>query len=222
MPDSKAQALLVSVQVGQIKPLGESQVASGFVKSPVLGPIEVSRIGLKGDAQADLKVHGGPDKAVYGYAMAHYQSWLTEMPSHENLLSPGGFGENLTLDGCNENEVCLGDIYRIGSTILQVSEPRQPCSKLVLRFDEPLMPKLMNHNSRCGWYYRVLEPGKLQAGDCVTLLERPSPNWSVARFYKLIVGRSKKKLEDMRELAKMPGLSEQWHIKAQAFLARQT
>lgn len=178
-----------SVQVGRVAPLGPEGVPSGFIKRPVTGPIAAATLGLAGDEQADLKVHGGRDKAVYGYAHDNYAAWLREYPQHAALLIPGAFGENLTLDGCDEASVFFGDVVRIGSAVLQITEPRQPCFKFALRFDDAAMARAMVKNGRCGWYYRVLTPGTLQAGDSISLLERPHPDWSLERVNRQIAQR---------------------------------
>lgn len=178
-----------SIQVGRAAPLGPDGVLSGFVKHPVAGPVTVGELGLTGDEQADLRVHGGPDKAVYGYAYLNYAAWRTQFPQYESKFVAGGLGENLTLEACDETQVCINDVVRIGSVTLQVSQPRQPCFKFALRFNDPSLPRAMMRNGFCGWYYRVLEPGRLEAGDAVLLQERPMPEWSVERVNRLIVQR---------------------------------
>jgi MOSC domain-containing protein YiiM len=184
-----ASGLVVSVQTGRAAPLGPEAVLSGFVKHAVLSPVDVTPTGIVGDQQADLRVHGGPEKAVYGYAASRYDAWLAAFPHHARLLRPGGFGENLTIAGCDETTVCLNDIVRIGSCLLQVSQPRQPCFKFALRFADEAMPRAMVRNGYCGWYYRVLRPGTLAATDTVTLEARPHPLWSVDRVNRRIVQR---------------------------------
>lgn len=184
-----AAGVVVSVQTGRAAPLGPDGVLSGFVKRPVFGSIEVDPTGLWGDEQADLRVHGGPDKAVYGYAESRYPAWRTAYPQHSALLMPGGFGENLTIAGWDENTVCLDDIVRVGSCLLQVSQPRQPCFKFALRFADVTMPQAMIRNGYCGWYYRVLQPGSLAAGDTLSLEDRPHPLWPIDRVNRQIVQR---------------------------------
>ena len=122
--------LIVSVQVGHVAPLGPKQVPSAFVKRPISGRVMVQRLGLAGDQQADLRVHGGPDKAVYCYPIEHYAKWLAELPSAEALLVPGGFGENLTTLGFDEDGVCIGDILRIGSVTAQDSTLESLCKRV--------------------------------------------------------------------------------------------
>jgi MOSC domain-containing protein YiiM len=178
-----------SVQVGRIAPLGPDGVMSGFVKKPVQGPVEVGPLGLAGDEQADLSVHGGPDKAVYACSLGNYAAWKAAFPQYEALLVPGGLGENLTIDGIAEDDVCIGDHVRIGTCVLQVSQPRQPCFKFALRFEDVAMPRAMVKNGMSGWYYRVLEPGSLKAGDELRLLKRPHHEWTIERPNRQIIQR---------------------------------
>jgi MOSC domain-containing protein YiiM len=194
---------LHSVQVGRIAPLGPEGVPSGFVKRPVPERVEVAGLGLAGDEQADLTVHGGPEKAVYGYALRHYPTWRTEHPEHGDILVPGAFGENLTIDGLAEDDICVGDVHRIGSALLQVCQPRQPCFKFALHFSDNRMPKAMVKSGRAGWYYRVLEPGDLGAGDEVHLVDRPQPAFRFSRLVA-IVNRGQATAEEIAALATMP------------------
>jgi len=180
---------VLSLQLGRAAPLGPKGVLSGFVKHPVLSRVEVTPTGLVGDEQADLRVHGGPEKAVYAYAASRYDAWRAAFPQHGARLVGGGFGENLTIAGWDETSVCLNDIVAIGTCLLQVSQPRQPCFKFALHFADEAMPRTMVRNGYCGWYYRVLRPGRLAAGNAVSLQERPHALWSVDRVNRRIVQR---------------------------------
>ena len=162
---------------------------SGFVKTVVHGPVMVRPLGIDGDQQVDLRVHGGPDKAVYAYAVRHYPEWRVQFPQHAGLLVPGGLGENLSVDACDETQVCINDIVSVGSVTLQVTQPRQPCFKFALRFDDVAMPRAMIHNGFSGWYYRVLEPGMLAAGAEIRLVERLNPAWPIERVNRQIIQR---------------------------------
>ncbi len=170
-------AVLTAVQAGRIAPLGPNAIPSAFVKRAVAGPVRVGRLGLEVDAQADRRVHGGPEKAVYAYPTAHYAAWTVEFPELASRFVPGGFGENLTIEGLCEADLCVGDVHAIGTVRLQVCQPRQPCFKLALNFQNSRLPKAMVRNGRSGWYYRVLTPGVLQTGDAIQLVERPLPDF---------------------------------------------
>ena len=178
-----------SVLTGSIRPLGARQVPSAIDKQAVNGPQAVHALGLAGDQQADRRVHGGIDKAVHCYAWSHYAWWQAHYPQQPLFGQPGAFGENLSLDGMTENDVCIGDVLQIGSARFAVSQGRQPCFKLNLRFAMSDMAAQVQDSLRAGWYLRVLQEGTLQAGDSVTLLERPHPNYSVATLLALIRDR---------------------------------
>ncbi len=177
---------VLSVQVGGIAPLGPDGVPSGFIKRPVDGPIRVGALNLEGDKQADLRVHGGPDKAVYAYAASRYPEWLSDFPEHRKNFVYGAFGENLTIGGMSEANIFAGDVHAIGSARLQVCQPRQPCFKFARRFDDKRMPRAMVKNGRSGWYYRVLEEGVLKAGDAVQLVDRPHPDLPFERLVEIV------------------------------------
>ena len=196
-------ARVQSIQTGRIAPLGPDGVPSGIVKRSVAGPVRVEPLGLVGDAQADLSVHGGPEKAVYGYAAAHYAAWREDYPEHADRFQPGGFGENLTLDGLDESLICVGDVHAIGGVRLQVCQPRQPCFKLGLRFADNRLLKAMIRSGRSGWYYRVLQTGVIQAGDRVTLDSRPRDAFAFERLVAIINHRSAT-VEEWARLAEMP------------------
>jgi MOSC domain-containing protein YiiM len=210
---------IASIHIGKITPLGREGVLSGFVKHAVVGPVRVTPAGILGDEQADPSVHGGPEKAVYGYATSHYAEWRREYPQHSPLLIPGGFGENLAIDGLSESDLCVGDIHGIGSARMQVCQPRQPCFKLALRFDDKHLPKAMIRNGRAGWYYRILEPGVISPGDRVEVLDRLNPTFPFTRLVELIT-RGKASTAELEQMRDMPGLAQDWQQRAAELLAR--
>jgi MOSC domain-containing protein YiiM len=219
MPETVNDPRIASIHVGKIAPLGSEGVLSGFVKHAVAGPVRVTLSGILGDEQADPSVHGGPEKAVYGYATSHYVAWRREYPQHSLLLVPGGFGENLAFDGLSESDLCVGDIHGIGSARMQVCQPRQPCFKLALRFDDKHLPKAMIRNGRAGWYYRVLEPGVINPGDRVEVLDRLNPTFPFTRLVELI-SRGKASTAELEQMRDMPGLAQDWQQRAAEMLAR--
>jgi MOSC domain-containing protein YiiM len=162
---------LLSVQVGRPRTVThrEREIRTAIFKDPVLLPVRARRLGLDGDAQADLRVHGGPDKAVYAYDAAGY-AYFRDLLGRG--LTWGEFGENLTVEGMPESEVRAGDVYRIRGALLQVTTPRSPCYKLAMRMEMPRFPKLFLESGRTGFYLRVLEEGELAAGDGIELVSR--------------------------------------------------
>jgi MOSC domain-containing protein YiiM len=162
---------ILTVQVGRPRSVRHRnrEVRTAIFKEPVLLPVRAHRLGLDGDAQADLRVHGGPDKAVYAYdagGYAHFRELLgRELPN-------GWLGENLTVEGMPESDVRIDDVYRAGTSVLQVTTPRSPCFKLAMRMEMPQFPRLFLESGRTGFYLRVLEEGQLAAGDAIELLSR--------------------------------------------------
>src|SRR5205807_2049773 len=147
-----------------------TRVQTGIFKEPVDGPVEVSKLNLFGDQQADLTVHGGAEKAVYAYPAEHYDYWRNELP--HSSFSWGAFGENLTTEGLREDALYIGDRLRIGSAILMVTQPRMPCYKLALKFERDDMIKRFLMSGRSGFYFSVIEPGEVTAGSKVETLNR--------------------------------------------------
>ena len=177
--------------VGQVEPLGhhpaKGEVTSGINKHIVDTGQFAGRNGFTTDAQADLDKHGGPDKAIHHYPFQHYDYWRTILgDQHPRLQQPGAIGENISSTVMDEDNVFLGDIYRIGEARVQVSQGRQPCWKLDIRFDHRGMSRAVQQTYLTGWYYRVLEPGMVSPGDPIILLERPCPRWSVRRTLSVL------------------------------------
>ena len=209
---------LLSLQVGRpaehVSELEDGQDAawvSGIWKSPVpVGErLRLDRINLDGDAQADLKNHGGPDKAVCCYAAEHYPAWRAALGKSEAEFPYGAFGENWTLDDMTEDTICIGDVYTIGTARVQVSQPRMPCWKLGRRWERPGLPLEVSGSGKTGYYLRVLEPGEVGAGDALTLVERPLPEWPVARVNAaMYVAKDDADLADA--LSRLPLLAEAW------------
>jgi MOSC domain-containing protein YiiM len=210
---------IASIHAGKVAPLGPEGVPSGFVKHEINRPVQISALGIRGDEQADLSVHGGTEKAVYGYALAHYEAWRADYPHHAAILVPGGFGENLCIAEMSEADLCVGDIHRIGSARLQVCQPRQPCFKLALRFEDKMMPKAMIRSGRAGWYYRVLAAGEIAPNDAVVIEERPNLDFPFARLVELgSLGTATR--QELERLKDMDGLASDWKAWAQDRLSR--
>lgn len=159
---------------------------SAIAKQAVAGPVPVAALGLADDEQGDLRVHGGPDKAVHHYALEHYAAWRTELGALPVLGAPPAFGENFSTTGVTESGICMGDQVRAGTCLLEVSQSRQPCWKLNVRFGVADMALRVQRSGRTGWYYRVLEPGEVRAGDALRLVARPHPEWPLSRVIRLL------------------------------------
>ena len=181
---------------------------TGIYKGPLDGRVQVGRTNLEGDGQADLQNHGGPHQAVYAYAREHYAWWAQQLERAD--LTPGHFGENLTICGLREDEVCIGDVWRVGDTLLQVSQPRIPCHKLAHRMGLPDFVRTFTQSERCGCYLRVLQTGKLGAGDRVTRVERETNPMSVRAIFRLRLLQPDDPVATDRA-CQLPGLSPEWH-----------
>ena len=176
---------LISINVGlprEVTWKGKT-VTTGIFKDPVSARVMVRLLNLDGDGQADLTVHGGLEKAVYAYPFEHYDYWRDELPDTE--LTPGIFGENLTVTGFKEEEINIGDRFQIGSVELMVTQPRLPCYKLGIRFGRPDMVKRFLASRRTGFYFRVLQEGEVVAGDTLELTSRDTNNITVADITQL-------------------------------------
>jgi MOSC domain-containing protein YiiM len=163
---------VISVNVGLPREVNWKgrKVLTGIFKEPVEGPVMVAPLNLAGDKQADLTVHGGANKAVYGYPAEHYEYWRTELPEVASCW--GHFGENLTTEGLREDTLCVGDRLRVGSALLMVTQPRMPCYKLALRFGRDDMIQRFLASGRSGFYFSVLEPGEVRAGSDIEIVSR--------------------------------------------------
>ncbi|KVE29807.1 molybdenum cofactor sulfurase [Burkholderia singularis] len=181
---------LHALLIGAARPLARTPHASAIDKRPVRERIWLARDGFAGDEQADRKHHGGPDKAVHHYAFDHYPLWAARIGPRDVLARPGAFGENLSTLGITERDVCAGDVFTLGGATLQVSQSRQPCWKLNVRFGFPGMAACVQQSGRTGWYYRVLDEGWVGPGAGLALRERPHPQWPLARVLDVLYRRT--------------------------------
>ena len=212
---------LVSVNVGMPRLLAWAGATfkTGIFKKPVQGRVMLRTTNLDGDRQADLSVHGGPNKAVYGYPSEHYAAWSAELPE---LLNPartaGAFGENFTTEGLLETEISVGDRYRVGSAVVRVTTPRLPCYKLAAKFQRDDMIERFVLSGRCGFYFAVVQEGEVGAGDEFEFLGREDPALTIAEVNSLYTARSPNRESLQRSLAvKLP--PESWRDRFRARLA---
>lgn len=210
---------LIQLRAGRIKnSLANGRIESAIFKTPLPGPVEVNKNGIKSDEHA-YEPHRSPDKALLHYCTSHYDDWKREVPTSEHLFKPGAFGENLFSTEVSEKTLCIGDRLAIGNIVVEVSEPRAPCYKLNHRFEVKNMSKRTQTLLRTGWLYRIIEPGTIQAGDMIRLLDRPYPEWTVARvmYYLFIETDNTPK---MQEIVNLPALGAEIKDKFKARLAK--
>jgi MOSC domain-containing protein YiiM len=195
-------------------------IQSAIHKAPVIGRVRVLRLGLAGDEQADLTVHGGPDKAIHHYPFDHYAWWREALGPHPLLDAPGAFGENIVTEGLTETEICVGDRWRMGTALVEVSHGRQPCWKLDHRFGGAAVLARMVKSRRAGWYYRVIEEGTVAADDLLELVDRPFADWTVDRVFGLLIaGDHKRDRPGLEALGSVGALAEPWLRRRAALLA---
>lgn len=200
---------LLSVNVGLPREIVRKGkvITTGIFKDPIAGRVKVDRLNIAGDRQADLTVHGGAEKAIYVYPSEHYEFWRGELP--ELNLSWGAFGENLTVEGLFENQVNIGDRFRIGSIETVVTQPRMPCYKLAAKFDRDDIIKRFLASRRSGFYLAVLTEGEIGAGDQIELFSRDSDGITVTDIVGLHVDKPKD-FDLMQRAVRVEALAEGW------------
>jgi MOSC domain-containing protein YiiM len=199
---------VVSVNVGMPREIQwqGATVLTGIFKQPVLGSVNIRRLNLDGDEQADLTVHGGPDKAVYAYPSEHYPDWEARLGRD---LKPGAFGENLTTEGLLEDRVHIGDEFRFGTARLVVTQPRMPCYKLGIRFGDPGMVKAFLQAGWPGIYFAVIEEGVIGSGDPIELVHADERGIAVTAMLALMYN-SNAAPDDLRRILEVPALAGVW------------
>ena len=200
---------LVSVNVGLPREIAHKgkTITTGIFKEPARGRVMLRTLNLDGDTQADVSVHGGPNKAVYAYPIEHYEYWRAELRGMN--LPMGMFGENFTTEVLREGEVNIGDRFRIGSAEVMVTEPRLPCYKLAAKFGRDDIIKRFLQSGRTGFYFAVLQEGEVGIGDDVDLILRDEHGITVADITRLYV-RDKDDLQALRRAVQVPALPESW------------
>lgn len=222
------KGVIVQVAVGMPQRYGSQEATdpmdkaweTGFFKQPVSGSVRLSRLGFEGDGVADLVNHGGEDKAVLCYCAGHYPVWRNEFQQIDAIAERlsidrfgyGAFGENLTVSGLSEENVCLGDVYAVGSARIQVSQPRQPCWKLGRRWRLKQLTALAVSTGRMGWYVRVIEEGAVSTAQEMVLVERTLPKWPIARLNELFY-HDRANLKDAQTMADCAVLADSWRAE---------
>ena len=208
---------LISINIGRPRPVPHEGrvVSTGIFKEPVAGPVFLRRLNLDGDGQADLRVHGGADKAVYAYPFEHYAFWAGELGRDD--FSYGQFGENFTITGWLEDTVCIGDEFQIGAARVQVTQPRSPCFKLGIRMGDDQFPARFAAANRTGFYLRVLQEGRVAAGDAIERVAHDAGSLSVRDVFRLRHDRGTR--AEYERAVKLPALSPSWRAVFEKRLA---
>jgi MOSC domain-containing protein YiiM len=196
---------IISVNIGMPQEVEwqNKKVLTGIFKYPTDMPVQVTKNGIEGDGQADLIHHGGTDKAVYAYPLEHYNFWRQFLAI--NQLETGSFGENLTTAGVMDNEVYMGDLWQFGTAVLMAVQPRMPCSKLGLRFNNAAMTKYFARARRNGFYFRVMQEGVFRKGDAIHLVKRSEYDITIQNVVDCYA-MPKKYPEKIKEIMDIPFL----------------
>ncbi len=209
---------LISVNVSlpkEVQHKGKS-VSTGIFKAPVQGRVMLRELNLDGDGQADLTVHGGVHQAVYVYPVEHYDYWREKLG--RNDLSFGQFGENFTVAGMLEDQIHIGDIFRAGAAMMQVTQPRVPCYKLAIKMQMPRFPKLFMASGRTGFYLRVLQEGEVGAGDAIERIDIDPEPMLVQEVFRLAFIDPDNR-EGLKKAVDLRGLSPGWRSMFEERLA---
>ncbi len=212
-------AKVISLNVGLPRTVNfhGQPVTTGIFKEPVKGRIKLRRLNLDGDKQADLTVHGGPDKAVYAYPAEHYDYWKKRLP---NMKLPWGmFGENFTTEGLLEDQVNIGDVFRVGTSDVVATQPRMPCYKLGVKFGRMDIIRQFMNSKLTGIYFRVLKEGEVGAGDAIELISRDENNVTVKDIVQLVTGKGD--IATLRRAVHIKPLPEAWRQEFLEQLAQQ-
>ena len=197
------------VFAGGLEVLQPEGQRTGMFKHRITGPARVELHGIVGDQHGDTRVHGGPEKALHHYAAQHYERLAQAFTHSAGQLVAGSLGENISARGLSECSVHIGDVFRIGSSVVQVSQPRSPCWKINHRFDAEHMSMFVAKERITGWYYRVLQPGFIEAGDWFERLERHTERFSIDQFWRVQLSH-RPVIDDLLALAAAPGLADDW------------
>jgi len=205
---------VTALYAGTLRTLEPEGQQTGIFKTAV-ETAEVTPQGIIGDHQADRRYHGGPDKALHQYALQSYEIITAEFPLLRAIAVPGSIGENISSTRLTDTTVCIGDIYRIGDSLVQVSQPRSPCWKINHKFDVEKLSIFIERRRITGWYYRVLEIGSIKVGDEVTLVDRLNDDISVAYFTQ-VTKQHRPDLDALNALIQCRDLNPEWQAKLES------
>lgn len=197
--------------IGDITTLEPCGDRTGIFKQAV-SEVVIQSNGLVGDHQADRRFHGGPDKAVHQFSRLAYERLAASFPTLSTQFLPGSMGENLSVNEMTDENVFIGDIYRVDKVLIQVSEPRRPCWKINKKFGDGQLSQFVESEALTGWYFRVLEGGTVGVGNMLQLQERHDANPSIAEFSR-VARKHRPPLEALKGLIQAPGLSASWQKK---------
>jgi MOSC domain-containing protein YiiM len=203
---------IIGLYSGKLANIGQQRDPTGIYKQSV-AQVSVDELGIIGDIQADKRFHGGQQKALHQYALSSYEKIIKRYPLLYRKAKSGTIGENLSATDMNEHNVCIGDIYKVGSTLLQVSAPRIPCWKIDAKFNQPDLNQFISQHRLNGWYYRVLQSGNISLKDEFLLQQRPNTNVTVDTMLKVIHGKAQTQI--VEQATNATGLDPEWQRRLQ-------
>jgi MOSC domain-containing protein YiiM len=203
--------LAISVGQPQLVKWQSKEVLTSIYKSPISGPVMVRRENIDGDRQADLTVHGGIDKAIYAYSYDTYPWWQKKLGI--DRLEFGALGENLTFDTLDEDQIFVGDVFKLGACELEAVQPRQPCFKLGIKFGDMKIVQTFNDFHRSGVYFRVKKEGTIQAGDSLQLIGSEKIKASISELYQFVKDKGITTKTRAAELAQIQSMNSKWRDK---------
>jgi MOSC domain-containing protein YiiM len=203
---------IIGLYTGKLSQIGDKRSPTGMYKQSV-EQVSVHELGIIGDIQADKRFHGGPEKALHQYALSSYEKIIKRYPLLYQKAKPGMIGENLSASDMNEHNVCIGDIYKVGSSLLQVSSPRIPCWKIDAKFNQPDLHQFISQHRLNGWYYRVLQTGNIAINDEFLLQQRPNTHITVDMMLKVVYGKAE--AEVVKLAINAIGLDPEWQDRLQ-------
>ena len=206
-------ATVDSIYIGDVTKIGPEETPTGIYKSKVDGPVNVTELGIEGDIQVDRRVHGGPEKAVYHFPAENYAICQQALPHLKDAFISGSIGENISTLGIDDKTVHIGDIFRLGTALVQVSQPRRPCWKVNHKFGNGHLAALLMSQGISGWYYRVLEEGVVAAGDQWQFCERLENSVSVYDIWRMFLERLQSRMPPEALTVDVPGLSLEWKFQ---------
>ncbi|TRX95991.1 hypothetical protein FHL15_003133 [Xylaria flabelliformis] len=198
---------VLSLRTGKVRPLAGVKLTSAINKQPRQDRVRLTKLGFAGD-ERQHPPHQSPDNAIHQYARSHYDRWRAELPDRKDKFVIGGFGENISTTHLSENNVCVGDKFRLGDAVVQVTMTRQPCFKLNHRFEHKKMATMVQNTGRTGWLYRVLCEGWVEEGDEMELIERINPAWPLSRLQHFLY-TDRNNAEALEQLTRLPGLGNE-------------
>jgi MOSC domain-containing protein YiiM len=203
---------IIGLYSGKLTNIGEKRSPTGIYKQS-MSQVSVDELGIIGDIQVDKRYHGGPEKALHQYALSSYEKIVKRYPLLHKQVNPGMIGENLSTTDMNEHNVCIGDIYKVGGAILQVSSPRIPCWKIDAKFKQPDLHQFISQHRLNGWYYRVLQAGDITLRDVFVLQQRPNTGITIDALLKVIHDEAEQQLAEL--VINANGLDPEWQKRLQ-------